>query len=90
MTDDFGALMAAVFDRLAVDSSTMAERRADFVFHMTDWIDDAKRIVELINSPASWQEKDAATFVFGYLAHVIPHLQNARRSLEAADAPGES
>ncbi len=56
-------------------------RRRDFVFHMTDWEDDLKELVELFEKPDQHDEEAACIFVIGFLYHVVPHLNAAGRLL---------
>jgi hypothetical protein len=73
------ALLARIFDALrdSEDDARHRELRAEFVFHMTDWITDLERISDLFKNPESWKEADAETFVTGFLYHVSPHIKRA-------------
>ena len=46
---------------------------------MTDWTDDLERLAALYKDPASMDLKAAQRFLFGFLVHVIPHLNAAGR-----------
>jgi hypothetical protein len=76
-------LLAAVFDecRTAKNPVRHAERKRDFVFHMTDWLNDLRDLEELYGKPEKADPESASTFVAGFLYHVIPHLKAAGRLL---------
>lgn len=81
-------LLRATFDSAASDPDNPAEqekRRADFVFHMTDWIRDLEELHRLYQEPRNTEE--ARRFLIGCVAHVTGHLNAACRLLldEAAD-----
>lgn len=84
--DDVRQLMGAVFDNLSADDVKQASRREEFIFHMMDWIDDAEKLVSLYNDPSGWDPTEAARFVYGFLAHVVPHLQRATDLLDSSTA----
>jgi hypothetical protein len=62
-------------------SEPTAQDRADFVFHMTDWKSDLETLFRLYNDPGMVSRKEAHMAVFGFLAHVTPHLMAAGRLL---------
>lgn len=76
-------LLADIFDDLREDHDPLrhAERRRDFVFHMTDWLNDFKDLAALYDQPEKADLKKARTFLIGFLIHVIPHLNAAGRLL---------
>ncbi|WP_147372586.1 hypothetical protein [Calidithermus terrae] len=75
-------MLAAVFDAVneSADVETLASRREEFVFHMTDWLEDLKRLTDLYTSPDKPQA-EANKVVVGFLYHVVPHLKAASRLL---------
>lgn len=75
-------------DRDVLTESEYARLKFDFTFHMTDWLDDLKRMHALQEAPDVWTQKKATPFVVGFLYHVIPHLKAAGRILlgEIGDA----
>lgn len=85
--DELRHLMGAVFDAISSEDEKQASRREEFIFHMLDWIDDAKELVSLCDDPRRWDPKEAARIVYGFLAHAVPHL---RRAIEIADGDGVS
>jgi hypothetical protein len=80
-------LLARVFDdargglRAAEGSSAYAELRHDFVFHMTDWLQDLRELNDLYQHPEKAKLDDATIKIIGFLYHVIPHLKAAGRLL---------
>jgi hypothetical protein len=75
-------LMGQVYDALQSidDKAANAEAKRQFVFHMTDWVDNLERLVKLYEEGAVRKDKAAQT-VAGFLYHVIPHLNAAGRLL---------
>jgi hypothetical protein len=73
------------------DALAHSQKKADFVFHMTDWVDDLEKIAELFKDPSKLDRKASRQFIFGFLAHVIPHLNAAGRLLigEVSDPFGK-
>jgi hypothetical protein len=80
-------LLGKVFDaasgglRAELPADEYERRRYDFVFHMTDWADDLEQMAGWFKSPRRFDEEAAATFVIGFLYHVVPHLNAAGRLL---------
>jgi hypothetical protein len=58
------------------------EYRQDFVFHMTDWLNNLEELNALYKHPERYSKRKAAGLVYGFLIHVIPHLTAAGRILE--------
>ncbi|MFN0052069.1 MAG: hypothetical protein ACKV0T_07755 [Planctomycetales bacterium] len=81
------ALLRAVFDDFqdepceTLDSKEYEQRRLDFVFHMTDWMDDIDGILNLFSNPDQKDVDSATTFLVGFLYHVVPHLNAAAKLL---------
>jgi hypothetical protein len=75
-------LLGQVFDKLQTveDREKYAQRKQQFIFHMTDWIDDLQNLLELYGHPEQPQGNPAQT-IAGFLYHVIPHLNAAGRLL---------
>jgi hypothetical protein len=69
-----------------------ADAQRDFVFHMTDWLDDLDRLKAIYDHPEKWDRDQAGRDVYGFLLHVIPHLKAAGRLLlgEVSDPFEES
>jgi hypothetical protein len=63
------------------DPAIHSQQKADFIFHMTDWIADLETLAELYKNPNLFEQKEARRFIFGFLVHVIPHLNAAGRLL---------
>ena len=64
------------------DPAANAAARRDFVFHMTDWIQDLERLSALYGRPDEFDRATAGETVFGFLIHALPHLMEAGRLLE--------
>jgi hypothetical protein len=83
-------LLAAVYNQFQrLDNrAANAEARRDFVFHMTDWLDDLDRLQAIYHHPEQWDREEAGRQIAGFLYHVIPHLKAAGRLLldEVPDA----
>lgn len=74
-------LLSDTFDafRDVEDPGDHAKRKADFIFHMTDWMADLERLAALYKDPNMMDRKSARQAIFGFLVHVIPHLNSAGR-----------
>ena len=87
-------LLANVYDEWheAENPAIHAKRRQDFVFHMTDWLNDLQNLQELYAQPEQADPNSASRFMAGFLYHVIPHLKAAGRLLlkDIPDAFAES
>lgn len=80
---DLRDLLASVYDQFQhlEDRAANAKAREDFVLHMTDWLDDLRRLTAVYEHPAQADPKQAGTVVAGFLYHVLPHLKAAGRLL---------
>jgi hypothetical protein len=58
-----------------------ARRRQDFVFHMTDWLNDLDMLQAIYRKPEDCDVKETTIDIMGILYHVIPHLNAAGRLL---------
>lgn len=74
-------LLAHTFDTFAEekDPSEYARKKADFVFHMRDWNSDLEMLAQIYEHPDRFDKKTGRQFIFGFLVHVIPHLNAAGR-----------
>jgi hypothetical protein len=61
------------------DQSDFVKKQDEFVFHMTDWIDDIHDLLRLYTIDATVEV--AARQIVGFLAHVVPHVNAAGRLL---------
>jgi len=77
------AALEGVYDALHSSAARRSgdRRRDDFVFHMTDWLDDLDRIVEFFRDADQFDKRLARDIVGGFLTHVTPHLSTAARLL---------
>lgn len=77
-------LLASVYNRYQKldDPVANATARRDFVFHMSDWIDDLERLAALYADPESHDKKAAGDVVYGFLIHALAHLMAAGHILE--------
>ena len=75
-------LMGQVYDELQSidDKAANTEARRQFVFHMTDWLDNLESLVQLYEEGELRKDRASQT-VAGFLYHVIPHLNAAGRML---------
>jgi hypothetical protein len=90
-TNKMVELLAKVFDDAREDLRDELEKegrlgdyekiKRDFVFHMTDWADDLRRLHAMADAPDVWQTEEATRFLIGFLYHVVPHLNAAGRLL---------
>jgi hypothetical protein len=76
-------LLSLTFDafRDAEDVAEHSKRKADFIFHMTDWTSDLETLAALYKDPNMLDRKAARQLIFGFIVHVIPHLNAAGRLL---------
>lgn len=80
--DKFEAFMAEVYDAMCSgedDPAEHAKRRWEFAFHMTDWASDLEQMAALREGIDRADPEKMASFVYGFLAHVVPHLNSAAR-----------
>src|SRR5438552_4176746 len=61
------------------DPTTNKKCRRDFVFHMTDWSADLRRLADLYEHPEKFDKESAGEVVAAFLYHVVPHLKEAGR-----------
>lgn len=74
-------LMGQVYDELqSIDDQADTEAKRQFVFHMTDWLNDLESLVKLYEEGGMRKDKATQT-VASFLYHVIPHLNAAGRLL---------
>ncbi len=79
-------LLERVFDRFNKRSwkgsaARYEKARFDFAFHMLDWRKDMEELQELFRHPEKEDLQLAAQKIFGFLIHVIPHLDTAGKLL---------
>ena len=63
------------------DPKANARAKHDFIFHMTDWLDDLRRLTAIYEHPEKYDRQSAGCEVAGFLYHVVPHLKAAGRLL---------
>lgn len=76
-------LLAGVYNQYQKLDNPAANRRSreDFVFHMTDWLNDLDCLWEAYQHPEDTSKDVAGDAVFGFLIHAVPHLMAASRLL---------
>ena len=76
---ELSRLLATIYNRFQKldDPAANAMARRDFVFHMTDWIDDLDELARLYGNPGSFDKKAAGQVVYSFLIHALPHLMAA-------------
>ncbi len=84
--DDLGKFLGRIFDGAmegaeGIKADEYAQRRRDFVFHMTDVKSDLEKLTKLFNDPNHKDQNAAVTLVIGFLYHVTPHLNAAGKLL---------
>jgi hypothetical protein len=83
----FVRLLEKVFDdasaglRQELGTAEYAQRRRDFVFHMTDWTGDLEELWALSQHPEKFDVDAATVRIIGCLYHIIPHIKAAGRLL---------
>lgn len=72
-------LLAAAYHRYQKLDDPAADAAAcrDFVFHMTDWIDDLEQLAKVYASPGKQERKSAERIVYQFLNHAVSHLMAA-------------
>jgi hypothetical protein len=72
-----------VFDRYRGTDPVLRrkELRHDFVFHMTDWIDDLHELKSLYDNPQAYTREQAASIVYRFFMHALSHLKAGERIL---------
>jgi hypothetical protein len=80
---DLQKLLASVYDQFQKLDNPKADAKAkqDFIFHMTDWLDDLQRLTAIYEHPNTFGRSSAGRDIVGFLYHVIPHLKAAGRLL---------
>jgi hypothetical protein len=75
-------LLERVFDREPqfAEIEDYERKRHDFVFHMTDWENDLRKLFLLYNNPPEYEGR-ASEIVSGFLIHTTSHLKAAGRLL---------
>jgi hypothetical protein len=72
-------LFSAAFDAMHEADETHEERRAEFAFHLDECVDDFRAFLDAV---AKRTDPDTmSTFLVGFLAHAVPHLNAAGRLL---------
>lgn len=70
-------LLGAAYD--AFNSNGKAVCRRNFIFHMTDWLNDLEQLTTLYKHPEKFDKKSAQRIVAGFLYHVPWHVRAAAR-----------
>src|SRR5438477_4931455 len=76
-------LLATVYNHFQhlEDRAVNAEVRRDFIFHMTDWLDDLDELKILFDHPTDASRQAAAQNVASFLWHATHHVMEAARLL---------
>lgn len=56
-------------------------RRSDFVFHMTDWLEDFDQLSAALKARKGGLADGLTESIVGFLYHAVPHLNAAGRLL---------
>ena len=70
-------LLGAAYD--ALNSNGKAVCRRNFIFHMTDWLNDFEQLSALYKHPEKFDKKSAKDIVAGFLSHATWHIRAAAR-----------
>jgi hypothetical protein len=74
--------LAAVYNQFNSAQARDRKQRSDwFVFHMTDWLDDLRKLENLYAHPDEFSNEAAGDVVAGVLYHALNHLTAAARLL---------
>lgn len=74
-TADLRKVIARAFAALIEDPKIASE----IAFHMTDWDNDLKDLLELYESPSSFSDDEIQDRLFGFLIHVPNHVAAAKK-----------
>jgi hypothetical protein len=58
------------------------DNKLDFVFHMTDWIDDLQELADLYKKPESKSSREVFDVVYGFLSHAMSHIHAAAKLID--------
>jgi hypothetical protein len=58
------------------------ENKYDFVFHMTDWIDDLYELADLYKKPENKSYDEIHSAVYGFLSHAMSHIHAAAKLID--------
>ncbi len=74
-------LLASIYNHYQKldDPAANKDCRRDFVFHMSDWEEDLRALVELYERPGGFSKSDAEQIVAGFLYHATAHVMEAAR-----------
>ncbi len=70
-------LLGAAYD--AFNSNGRAVCRRNFIFHMTDWLNDLEQLTALYKHPEKFDKKAANQILASFLYHVPWHVRAAAR-----------
>ncbi len=70
-------LLGAAYD--AFNSNGRAVCRRNFIFHMTDWLNNLEQLTALYKHPERFDKKSAQEIVAGFLYHATWHVRAAAR-----------
>ena len=78
---------AEVMRRAFIDSDGLSQKDIhEIVFHLTDWIEDLKPFVDLLENPDKHPDEEVRRIVIGLLAHAPDHLKIAADKVLEAGA----
>src|SRR5262249_982342 len=81
-------LLAKIYHRYQRLDGAEKNRKGkqDFLFHMTDWVNDLQELAELYQHPERFDKGKAGEVVSGFLYHAVAHLRAAAKLLLDFDA----
>jgi hypothetical protein len=66
---DVGAIRRKLEDTCLAEADLSHEVAADVSFHMTDWLEDLRRYVELCDSPHTYSTEQTNDILLAFLQH---------------------
>jgi hypothetical protein len=75
-------VLGRTFDRFVGKTRGHSKKKAEFIFHMTDWRSDLEELAKLYDAPEMVERKAAGQIVYGFIIHAVSHANAARRLIE--------
>jgi hypothetical protein len=81
-------VLGEIFEQSDVDDRDLrASQREAFVFHMTDWREDLRRLARLYDNPQAFNDQESKDIVTSMLYHGLGHLIAAARLYDYVPDP---
>ncbi len=72
-------ILGQTFDAFVTKTKGHSKKKAEFIFHMTDWRSDLEDLASLYCKPNAVDREAAQEVVIGFIAHAVSHANAARR-----------